>query len=78
MFQRDKHDVLPQTVYDSRWHKQLMGWLTSLTLEDEARKELGLPWTICEYEGVFLNKLVTPQKYPRIFIIILLYIPGMN
>ena len=21
---------------------------------------------------------VTPQKYPRIFIIILLYIPGMN
>ena len=24
-FQRDKHDVLPQTVYDSRWHGQLMG-----------------------------------------------------
>ena len=20
MFQEDKHDVLPQTVYDSRWH----------------------------------------------------------
>ena len=20
MFQGDKHDVLPQTVYDSRWH----------------------------------------------------------
>ena len=24
-FQGDKHDVLPQTVYDSRWHGQLMG-----------------------------------------------------
>ena len=25
VFQGDKHDVLPQTVYDSRWHGQLMG-----------------------------------------------------
>ena len=33
--QEDKHDVLPQTMYDSRWHGQLMGWLASLTLEDE-------------------------------------------
>ena len=24
-FQGDKHDALPQTVYDSRWHGQLMG-----------------------------------------------------
>ena len=24
-FQGDRHDVLPQTVYDSRWHGQLMG-----------------------------------------------------
>ena len=23
IFQRDKHNVLPQTVYDSRWHRQL-------------------------------------------------------
>ena len=36
-FQGDKHDDLPQTVYDSRWHRQLMGWLASLTLEDEVR-----------------------------------------
>ena len=36
-FQGDKQDVLPQTVYDSTWHGQLMGWLASLTLEDEAR-----------------------------------------
>ena len=25
MFQGDKHDALPQAVYDSRWHEQLMG-----------------------------------------------------
>ena len=24
-FQGDKHDALPQIVYDSRWHEQLMG-----------------------------------------------------
>ena len=37
VFQRDKHGALPQTVYNSRWHEQLMGWLASLTLEDEVR-----------------------------------------
>ena len=36
-FQGKKHDDLPQTVHDSRWSGQLMGWLASLTLEDEAR-----------------------------------------
>ena len=25
MFRGDKHDALPQAVYDSRWHRQLMG-----------------------------------------------------
>ena len=33
-FPGDKYDALPQAVYDSRWHKQLIGWLVSLTLED--------------------------------------------
>ena len=42
-FQGEKHDALPQTVHDSRWSGQLMGWLTSLTLEDEVRQGLGLP-----------------------------------
>ena len=37
MFQGDKHDALPQVVYNSRWHRQLMDWLASLTLEEEAR-----------------------------------------
>ena len=35
-FQGDKHDALPRAVYDSRWLGQLIGWLVSLTLEDEA------------------------------------------
>ena len=33
-FQGDKHDILPQMVYESRCHGQLAGWLASLTLED--------------------------------------------
>ena len=37
IFHGDKHDALPHTMYDSRWHVQLQGWLASLTLEDEAR-----------------------------------------
>ena len=34
-----------------------MGWLESLTLEDEVRQDLGLPWVVCEYEDVFLDEL---------------------
>ena len=37
VFQGDKHGALPQTMYDSRWHEQLIGWLASLTLKDEVR-----------------------------------------
>ena len=44
-------------MYDSRWHGQLMGWLASLTLEDEVRQELDLPRVVYEYEDVFLNEL---------------------
>ena len=36
-FQGEKHDALPQIVHDSRCSGQLMGWLASLTLEDEGR-----------------------------------------
>ena len=55
MFQGDKHDALLQAMYDSRWHKQLMGWLASLTLQDEVRQELSLPWAVCEYEVFQMN-----------------------
>ena len=57
MFQRDKHDVLFYIVYDSRWHGQLMGWLTNLTLKDEVRLDLDPPSVIYEYEDVFPDEL---------------------
>ena len=53
MFKGDKHDPLPQTVYDSRWHVQLIRWLAGLTLENEVRQNLSLPQVVCEYEDVF-------------------------
>ena len=34
VFQGDKHDILPQTVYESRCQGQLAYWLASLTLEN--------------------------------------------
>ena len=33
----------PQTVYESKCHGQLVGWLASVTLEDEVRPDLDLP-----------------------------------
>ena len=48
-------------MYDSKWHGQLVGWLASLTLEDEARQDLGLPRVVCEYEDVFPDEL---QRLP--------------
>ena len=44
-------------MYDSRWHGQLMGWLASLTLEDDMRPGLFLPRVVCEYEDVFPDEL---------------------
>ena len=43
VFQRDKNGALPRPVYDFKWHGQLVGWLASLTLEDEVRQGLSLP-----------------------------------
>ena len=43
IFQGDKHDIFPQIVYESRCQGQLVGWLASLTLEDEERPGLDLP-----------------------------------
>ena len=57
IFQGDKHDVLPQTVYESQCHRQLAGWLASLTLEDEVRSDLDLPRVVCGYENVFLDEV---------------------
>ena len=64
VFQGDKHDILPQTVYESRCQGQLAGWLASLTLEDEDRPDLDLPGVVCEYVDVFLDELpgLPPQR----------------
>ena len=34
-----------------------MGWLASLTLEDEVRPDLDLPRVVCKREDVFLDEL---------------------
>ena len=57
VFQGNRHDASPHTVYDLRWHWQLMGWLASLTLEDEVRQDMSLPRVVCEYEDVFPDEL---------------------
>ena len=64
VFQGDKHDILPQIVYESRCHGQLAGWLASLTLEDEERPDLDLPRVVCEYVDVFPDELpgLPPQR----------------
>ena len=56
-FRGDKHDIFPQTVYESRRQGQLAGWLASLTLEDEVRLDLDLPRVVCEYVDVFPDEL---------------------
>ena len=60
VFQGDNHDILPQTIYESRYQGQLAGWLASFTLEDEERPELDLPRVACEYVDVF------PDELPRL------------
>ena len=44
-------------MYESRYQGQLVGWLASLTLEDEVRLDLDLPRVVCEYEDVFPDEL---------------------
>ena len=58
VFQGNRHDVSPHTVYDSRRHGQLTGWFASLTLEDKVTQNMSLPRVVCEYEDVFLDELL--------------------
>ena len=64
VFQGDNHDILPQTVYESKCQGQLAGWLASLTLEDEERPDLDLPRIVCELVDVFPDELpgLPPQR----------------
>ena len=57
VFQGDRHNASLHTVYDSRWHGQLTGWLANLTLEDEVRQDMSLPQVVCEYEDVFSDEI---------------------
>ena len=57
LFQGNRYDVSPHTVYDSRWHGQLTGWRASLTLENEVRQDMSLPRVVCEYKDVFSDEL---------------------
>ena len=72
-FQGKKHEASPQTVHDSRWSGQLMGWLASLTLEDEVRQGLGLPRVVCEYEDVFPDELPGLPPHRDVDFVIELY-----
>ena len=63
VFQGNKHNILPQTVYESRCQGQLTAWLASLTLEDKERPDLDLPRVVCEYVDVFPDEL--PGLPPR-------------
>ena len=64
-------------MYDSRWHGQLMGWLASITLENEARQELGLPWAVWEYEDVLPDELLGLPPHREVEVTILLH-PGTS
>ena len=57
VFQGDKHDFFPHTVYESRCQGWLASWLASLTLEDEERPDLDLPRVVCDYVDVFPDEL---------------------
>ena len=57
VFQGGRHDIFPQTAYESKCQGQLAGWLASLTLEDEERSDLDLPRVVCEYVDFFPDEL---------------------
>ena len=54
-----------------------MGWLASLTLEDEGRQDLGLPRVVCEYEDVFSDELSGLPSHSDVDFVIELH-PGTS
>ena len=54
-----------------------MGWLASLTQEDEVRKELNLPRVVCKYEDVFSDELPRLPPHRDVDFIIKLH-PGTS
>ena len=51
-----------------------MGWLASLTLEDEGRRDLSLPRVVCEYEDVFSDELPRLPPYRDVDFVIELHL----
>ena len=51
-----------------------MGWLASVTLEDEGRQDLGLPRVVYEYEDVFPDELSGLPPYRDVDFIIELHL----
>ena len=51
-----------------------MGWLTSLTLEDKVRQDLGLPRVVCENEDVFSDELPGLPPHRDVDFVIELYL----
>ena len=51
-------------MYEFKCQGQLVGWLASLTLENEVRSDLDLPRVVYEYEDVFSDELpgLPPQR----------------
>ena len=60
-------------MYDSKWHRQLIGWLGSLTLKDGVRQDLDLPRVICECEDVFLDELPGLPPYRDVDFVLVLH-----
>ena len=54
-----------------------MGWLASLTLEDEGRRDLSLSRMVCEYEDVFPDELLGLPLHRDVDFVIELH-PGMS
>ena len=54
-----------------------MGWLASLTFEDEVRHDLDLPRAVCQYEDVFPNELLGLPPHRDVDFYIELH-PGMS
>ena len=54
-----------------------MGWLASLTLEDEGRLDLSLPRVVCEYQDIFSNELLVLPLHRDVDFVIELH-PGTS
>ena len=55
-----------------------MGWLASLTLEDEGRLDLSLTRVVCEYEDVFPDELLESPLHKDVDFVIELHLGTLS